>query len=72
MMTFLEIVSHGFMFNIRWGCSTWCFAPLHGARVLLLNEAFLYSSAVLKIQLINCTGGIIAFFPREIHAAAAK
>jgi hypothetical protein len=69
MMTFLKIVSNA------WGCSTWRFAPLHDARVLLLHEAFLllvYSSAVLKIQLINCTGGIIAFFPREIHAAAAK
>jgi len=72
MMTFLKIFSHGL------GCNTWRFAPLmlllHGARVLLLNEAFLYSVTFtfMKIQMVYCTGRIIAFFSLEIHAAAAK
>jgi hypothetical protein len=68
MMTLLKVLNHDL------GCSTWRFAPLHGARVLLLNEAFLNSttSRSMKIQVGNRIGRIVAFFSMEVHAAAAE
>ena len=68
MTTLLKVLSHDL------GCSTWRFAPLHGARVLLLNEAFLNSttSRSMKIQVVNRIGRIIALFSMEIHTAAAE